>query len=287
MGHEDVRRDPHDDTTVTIVDSRQGRPNLPSGDCPFCVGGLEAPEPYEVRWFTNRWPSMPDDRCEVLLYSPHHDATFTTLGQAGVRRVVDLWAHRTATLGSRSDVEYVLCFENRGAEVGATIGHPHGQVYAYDHVPSRLATRARAGWSPQIDRGPHGEERLVARCGDWSAWVPFAPVYPVEVTLAPDRPAPDLVTLDDDGRNDLAALLVDVFTRLDGLFDQPLPTMSWVVQAPRDAQGRAAEPWWCHLRIVSPWRRAGVPRFIAAAEVATGEYVNPVSPEDLARRLRG
>lgn len=110
MGPEDIRRDPHDDTTVTIVDGRQGRPN--------------------------RWPSMPDDRCEVLLYSPHHDATFTTLGQVGVRPVVDLWAHRTATLGSRSDVEYVVCFENRGAEVGA------GE-YVNPVSPEDLARRLR------------------------------------------------------------------------------------------------------------------------------------------------
>jgi UDPglucose--hexose-1-phosphate uridylyltransferase len=282
-----VRVDAHEGTVVHVVGSRQTRPHLPVHDCPFCVGGQEAPHPYEVRWFVNRWPSMPDDRCEVLLYSPDHEATFATLGTTGVRRVVDLWAERTAALGGRPDVDYVLCFENRGPEVGATITHPHGQVYAYDHVPARLASLAAAGWTPDADRGPDPQTRTVARRGQWSAWVPWAPVYPVEVTLAPDRPIPDLVSMNDTERDDLASLLVEVFTKLDRLYDRALPTMMWVVQAPRQRNGHAAEPWWCHLRIVSPWRGPGLSRFIAAAEVATAEYVNPVSPEDLARRLRG
>ena len=104
-----------------IVGSRQSRPNLPSQGCPFCPGGLEAPEPYEVRWFVNRWPAMPDDRCELVLYTPEHDAEFWTLGATGARRVVELWTERTRVLGARDDVHYVLVFENRGPEVGATI----------------------------------------------------------------------------------------------------------------------------------------------------------------------
>jgi UDPglucose--hexose-1-phosphate uridylyltransferase len=130
-----LRMDPLTRRPTVIVGSRQGRPNLPSVGCPFCPGGLEAPEPYDVRWFPNRWPAMPGGRCEMVLYTPDHDAEFWTLGRSGDRKVVDLWAERTAALGSRDDVDYVLVFENRGPEVGATIPHPHGQIYAYPEVP--------------------------------------------------------------------------------------------------------------------------------------------------------
>ena len=99
-------------------------------------------------WFPNRWPAMEGDRCEVVLYTPVHDATFASLGVDGARKVIDLWAERTAELGARDDVDYVLVFENRGPEVGATIAHPHGQIYAYDHVPSRQARRLAGGWAP-------------------------------------------------------------------------------------------------------------------------------------------
>ena len=127
-----------------MVDSRQSRPNLPSTTCPFCPGGLEAPEPYDVHWFTNRWPAMPDGRCEVILYTPVHEATFWSLGTTGARKVIDLWAERSFELGKRPDVDYVLVFENRGAEVGATIEHPHGQIYAFDFVPESPTPRALA-----------------------------------------------------------------------------------------------------------------------------------------------
>jgi UDPglucose--hexose-1-phosphate uridylyltransferase len=153
-----TRVDPFLGTVVHVVGTRQARPNLPSTGCPFCPGGLEAPEPYDVRWFQNRWPAMEGGRCEVVLYTPLHDATFPSLGVAGARKVIDLWANRTAELGARDDVDYVLVFENRGPEVGATIAHPHGQIYAYDHVPSRQSRRLAGGWTP--DKA--SDERLVA-----------------------------------------------------------------------------------------------------------------------------
>ncbi|MFI5043963.1 MAG: galactose-1-phosphate uridylyltransferase, partial [Acidimicrobiales bacterium] len=81
--------------------SRQDRPNLPPEGCPFCPGGLEAPDDYEVRAFANRWPPMPDDRCEIVLYTADHDATFWSLGVAGARRVIDLWADRTMHFAAR------------------------------------------------------------------------------------------------------------------------------------------------------------------------------------------
>jgi UDPglucose--hexose-1-phosphate uridylyltransferase len=276
----ELRRDPYLDTPVHVVPARQGRPNLPSTGCPFCVGGLEAPEPYSVKAFPNRWPALGDQRCEVVLYSPHHDATFGSLTTAEARAVIDLWAERTQALRKLRDVEYVLVFENRGAEVGATIAHPHGQIYAYDHVPPRQARRIQAGWRPD----PNPGDRLVTAVDGWQVVVPYAPVFPVAVSIAPTAPLPDLVATDDSQRTALAALLVDTFTRLDRLYGQPLPLMMWLHQAP--TSNADAPPHWFEIEIVSPWRAAGVPRFIAAAEVACEEYFNPVDPADLASRLR-
>src|SRR4051794_21741811 len=127
----ELRIDPLTGVQVQVTESRQARPNRPSGDCPFCVGSTEAPEPYLVKAFTNRFPSFPDDRCEVVLYAPDHDARLPDLPLEHVRRVVDLWTERTAVLGARPDLGYVLVFENHGESVGATIAHPHGQIYAY------------------------------------------------------------------------------------------------------------------------------------------------------------
>ena len=206
---------------------------------------------------------------------------FWSLGVDGARKVVYLWADRTDELGSRNDVDYVLVFENRGAEVGATIAHPHGQIYAYDHVPSRQARRLAAGWHP--DRQPG--ERMVVDHGRWTAWVPHAPTFPVAIQVAPVEPLHDLPSMCDADRSALAAILVDVLARLDRLYDQALPYMMWLNQRPTVTDGAFADAWF-NIEIVSPWRSAGVQRFIAAAEVASEEYFNPVIPEDLAERLR-
>lgn len=276
----EVRRDPHLGTVVHIVADRQNRPNLPSTDCPFCVGGREAPEPYEVRAFPNRWPALPEGQCEVVLYSPHHDATFASIGAAGIARVIDLWAERTEALRALPNGEHVIIFENRGAEIGATIPHPHGQIYAFDHVPERSAALLRAGWSPELDPG----ERLVSANAHWTVWTEHASVHPVSLRIAPTRRVPDLVSLDADGRESLSQVLAATFTALEALFDEPAPYMMWINQAPR----RAAD-WpeaWMNIEVVSPWRATGVPRYVAAVEVASGEYFNPVDPADVAGRLR-
>jgi UDPglucose--hexose-1-phosphate uridylyltransferase len=278
---QETRIDPVLGTVVHVVGTRQARPNLPSTGCPFCVGGLEAPEPYDVKSFPNRWPAMPGGRCEVVLYTPEHDATFPSLGVTGARKVIDLWAERTAALGARDDVDYVLCFENRGPEVGATIAHPHGQIYAYDHVPRRPARRLAGGWAP--DKSP--DDRLVVEHDGWRAWVPNAPTFPVALEIAPIESAPDLPSIDDAGRDTLAATLIDVLGRLDRLYDVALPYMLWLNQRPT-VTGDYDDAW-LNIEIVSPWRSAGVPRFIAAAEVACEEYFNPVIPELVAERLRG
>ena len=280
MTTEDLRIDPHLGTRVHVVGTRQGRPNLPSSGCPFCVGGAEAPDPYDVLWFPNRWPAMPDERCEVILYTSEHDATFASLGVEGALRVIDLWADRTTELGRRTDVDYVLVLETRGPEIGATITHPHGQIYAFDHVPERQLAALRAGWKPEVDPG----ERLVTTFDDWTLSVPVASPFPIALSIAPTTQVPDVVSLSTSARLSLAAVLLDTFTRLDALFDRPLPYMMWLNQRPTD--GNEWDQAWFNIDIVSPWRAAGVPRFIAAAEVATGEYFNPVVPEHLAARLR-
>ncbi|MEY2966455.1 MAG: galactose-phosphate uridylyltransferase [Actinomycetota bacterium] len=279
MTHE-IRTDPHLGTVVHLVAGRQSRPNLPVDSCPFCVGGLEAPDPYEVRAFKNRWPALEGGAAEVVLYSPDHEATLASLGADHIARIVDLWADRTAALRELPGGEHVVVFENFGAEIGATIAHPHGQIYAFDHVPDRSARMLRARWVPDTDPG----ERLIADIDGWRVWCESAPVHPVSVRLAPVERVPDLCAADTATRHGLAASLSVLMRALASLHGEPCPYMMWINQSPRDT---AAWPdAWLNLEVVSPWRAPRLPRYIAAVEVATGEYFNPVDPADVASRLR-
>jgi UDPglucose--hexose-1-phosphate uridylyltransferase len=304
----ELRLDPLTREWVAIVADRQARPNLEGGPeapagCPFCVGGLEAPEQYTVRAFENRWPpfapgapvdadgtlaaatglvSLPGrGASELVLYSPDHAGSLATIGVAGARRVVDLWAERTEVLLARPEVEHVLVFENRGSLVGATIPHPHGQIYAFPFVPPvprREAEVAREHGCPVCEavREERADgSRIVRESGGWTTYVPFASAYPYGVLLAPHAHDGDLPGLDAGARDGLAAALVDVVARYDRLFEAEMPYLMWVHQGVH-----------VHLHFAPPLRAPGLPRFVASGELGSGTYGNPVAPEAAAAALR-
>ena len=276
----DIRIDPHSGTVVHIVADRQNRPNLPSSECPFCVGGLEAPEPYTVRSFPNRWPALEESYCEVVLYSPVHDESLATLSLQNMSELIQLWADRTTALRALPHGEHVVIFENCGAEIGATISHPHGQIYAFDHVPERPARHLRSAWQPEENPG----DRLVLEMNGWKVWAEYASVHPVSLRVAPVERIADLPSLNDAQCDALSLVLQRSFSALRHIFDSPPPYMMWWNQSPRTSGDWPAA--WLNMEIVSPWRHTGVPRYIAGVEVATGEYFNPVDPADVAARLR-
>ena len=137
-----------------------------------------------MRAFVNRCPRSPTIGARSCSTRPTTTRRSRRSASSGARRVVDLWAERSAALGARDDVAYVLVFENRGAEVGATIPHPHGQIYAFDAVPPAPATEARP-LSPT--RAPPEGDRHVADVGGWRAWVAWASTWPFDLRLAPRR----------------------------------------------------------------------------------------------------
>lgn len=307
---------------VNVAGHRQHRPNLPSDGCPFCVGGLEAPEPYEVRWFENRWPAYgpgepievtrwrgpdgggddlipPVGAAEVVLYSPDHDASLGSMGVDGVRAVVDLWAERTEALMARPEVDYVLVFESRGEEVGATISHPHGQIYGFPFVPpqpaAELVRSAARGACSVCDevRFEASGGRVVARHGDTYAWVPYASEFPYGVRIASTRHQGGLPDLDEAGLDELATVLSQVLDAYDRLWEaegeEPddgerrlVPYLMWIHQLPSDVEPAAH----LHVHLAPPERAAGVLRYLAAGEAGSGTLTNPVVPEEAAARLR-
>ena len=98
MSEAELLIDPLTGANVVVTPWRQARPNLPDGPCPFCPGGLEAPEPYDVRHIPNRWPALPGGRHEVVLHGPDHDSSFPALGEERTALVVERWSARTAAL---------------------------------------------------------------------------------------------------------------------------------------------------------------------------------------------
>ena len=315
-----LRYDPLLDEWVAVAAHRQGRIFLPPTDqCPLCPSSpnraTEIPAyDYDVAVFENRFPSLSDrageeageitpftptrpgvGRCEVVCFTADHDASFASLAPSRVRTVLDALVDRTVSLAELPGVEQIFCFENRGVEIGVTLHHPHGQIYAYPFVtPRTRAMLAAAGRHAERTGGRNlyadvlaaeraAGDRVVATNEHWTAYVPAAARWPFEVHLAPHRPVPDLPALDGDERAAFGPLYLDLLRRFDALFDRPMPYISAWHQAPVHGDRRLSH---LHLQLFSIRRAADKLKFLAGSESAMGVFVNDVPPERAAELLR-
>jgi UDPglucose--hexose-1-phosphate uridylyltransferase len=211
-----------------------------------------------------------------------------------MRTVIDAWADRTAAMSALPGVEQVFCFENRGVEIGVTLAHPHGQIYGYPFVTPKTAAVIRSAQAHRAATGSSlfadvldGEladgSRIVADNEHWVAFVPFAARWPVEVHLYPRRQVRDLTALDGVERAALAELYLEVIKRMEGMFDDTLPAITGVHQTPVHA---ADEDFRLHLEVFTIRRDVGKLKFLAGSESAMGAFVNDITPETAAARLR-
>ncbi len=312
-----VRYDALLDEWVGIAGHRQTRTYHPPADqCPLCPStpgnASEIPSTeYDVVVFENRFPSFAgsgapavdgtpftqlpgNGRCEVVCFTSEHTATFSSLTPRRVRTVVEAWIDRTLAISAIPGVEQVFCFENRGVEIGVTLAHPHGQIYGYPFVTPRTASMLRsvAAHRAATGRNLFGElldgeiadgSRIVAANEHWVAFVPFAARWPVEVHLYPRRQVPDLPGLTEGERDALSLIYLEVLHRMEGVFDDTLPAISAWHQAPVYV-GR--DDFWLHLEVFSIRRAVGKLKFLAGSESGMGAFVNDITPEIAAARLR-
>jgi len=322
-----IRMDALTGDWVSIADHRQNRTFLPPTDeCPLCpTGGGTMPseipaDAYDVVVFENRFPSFAggstttaaasmnpllahapaSGRCEVVCFTSDHDASFSSLSVARARTVVDVWVDRTRELSAMAGVQSVFCFENRGREIGVTLNHPHGQIYAYPFIPARTASLLAQATShhrstgrllgadllaAELDAG----SRVVIRGTAWTAYVPYAARWPVEVHLVPNRDVADLVALDSAERDELAEVYLDLLGRLDRYYQAPdgspiaMPYIAGWHQGP---VGQGREVSRLHLQAMSVLRAPGRLKYLAGSESGVGAWINDVAPEAVAARLR-
>lgn len=299
----ELRWDPLRREHVILAAHRQGRTHLPPSDeCPLCPSRgdrlTEVPSPtYDVAVFENRFPALSgaEGRCEVVCFSSDHDTSLAELGPGRLRTVVDAWADRTEELSARPEVAQVYIFENRGPEIGVTLHHPHGQIYALPFVTPRTERdldsarlhRAETGGDLFADilAAESAGPRVVLRNEHWTAFVPEAARWPVEVHVYPHRAVPDLPALDDRERTALAELYGDLLRRMDRLYDTPLPYISAWHQAPvNDLELRGSAR--LRLELFSVRRAPGKLKYLAGTESGAGVFSNDVAPETTAQRLR-
>jgi UDPglucose--hexose-1-phosphate uridylyltransferase len=307
----DLRFDPLRQEWVAYATERNDRTFLPTAFCPLCptgVGGAsEVPlDTFEVVVFENRFPAFGPDRrqgrpvrppttgCEVVVYTPEHDLTLARLPAERVRLLVDVWADRYRELGSRAEVAYVYIFENKGEEVGVTLHHPHGQIYALPFIPPFAEAELAASGEHLVEAGQclHCRElaleaagpRMVLSEGSMVAFVPRSARWPYEGHLYPHRHMASIADLDEAERWDLARALLAVTGTYDRHFGFSTPYVMAVHQAPTD--GRDWQQAHLHFEFYPPHRRADRLKYLAGVELGAGTFVNDTRPEDTAEQLR-
>ncbi|WP_394431537.1 galactose-1-phosphate uridylyltransferase [Streptomyces sp. SGAir0957] len=309
----EIRRDPLLGDSVAIASHRQGRTYHPPADqCPLCPTRgerlSEIPDStYDVVVFENRFPSLAGDsgRCEVVCFTSDHDKSFADLSEDQARLVLDAWTDRTAELSHLDSVEQVFCFENRGAEIGVTLGHPHGQIYGYPFTTPRTAlmlrslaqhkeqTGGRNLFADVIEKEIADGSRVVIDGEHWVAFVPYAAHWPYEVHLYPKRQVPDLLGLDDDARTEFPKIYLELLKRFDRIFGEDEPPTPYIAawhQAPfgtlEEFEGVNRDDFALHLELFTIRRTSGKLKFLAGSESGMNVFINDVPPETAAERLR-
>ncbi|MGY1550644.1 galactose-1-phosphate uridylyltransferase [Microbacterium sp. A588] len=228
-------------------------------------------------------------RCEVVCFSPDHSGSFGTQSVTRARTVIEAWADRTAALSQIPGIEQVFPFENRGEAIGVTLPHPHGQIYAYPYVTPRTARALESiehtapDLYQRILESEQASERVVFRGEHWTAFVPFAARWPLEVHLMPHRHVPDFAATTVAERDELAPLYLKLLKGVDALYETPTPYIAAWHQAPVNV-GR--ETVRLHLQLTSPRRAADKLKFLAGSEAAMWAWAAEVTPEQGAARIR-
>lgn len=306
---------------VATATHRQERTFLPPADyCPLCPtrpGGFptEVPEEdYDIVVFENRFPSLrpvPPDQavagtelspvlpargvCEVVLYTPRHNATLAAEPVEQIDKLIYVWADRTAELGALPFVDYVFIFENKGEAIGVTLHHPHGQIYGYPFVPPRIERELQASAAHREATGGclvcdiaaderRDGRRIVRESEHWVAYVPFFARWPYEVHVVPRRHLGLLPELTRAEHRGLAETLKALLGAYDGLFERSFPYMMVLHQRPTD--GRPHDHYHLHFEFYPPLRTAEKLKYLAGSETGAGVFINDTLAEEKAAELR-
>ncbi len=298
---------------VSTATERQNRPLLPQDWCPFCPGSGRVPDHYDVYIYPNDFPafSVPppepaiegDDlyrvrksygKCDVVLYHPDHNTSLPQLSLSHLTLLVRLWRKRFEELRSLPGIRYVLIFENKGAVIGVTMPHPHGQIYAFPFVPPRLEKEVAAARAYQrahrrclyceiLKKERSGGRRMIAENEEFSAFIPFYARWPYEVHIFSRRHLQTLSEFRPAEEEALAQILKWVTLKYDNLYGFSFPYMMLLHQSP--TQGRHPS-FHFHIEFYPPHRSKDKLKYMASVETGSGAFLNDSLAEEKAAELR-
>jgi len=299
---------------IVTATHRMNRPQMPDDWCPFCPGSGRVPDSYGVYLYRNDFPSFStpappvsvgrDDAwrarqssgaCDVVLYHPDHNRDFVDIEIDHLDKLAALWRDRYLDLFEDKHIRYVLIFENNGEEIGVTIPHPHGQIYAFPLVPPVPAAEMRRARSYKrrtgrclhchlLNEEARDGRRIVFDDGEWLAFVPFAARWPYEVHLYPKRCVDHIGELSPQELRPMVAAIKRLLLTYRNYYERRFPYMMLFHQAP--ATGRAGEGTHLHIEFCPMRRSRDRLKYRAGCETGAGLFINDSYPEEKAAELR-
>lgn len=321
----ELRYNPLLNTYTMVASNRQNRPHFPKDWCPFCPENEKVPNDFEVYAYPNDFavlnttPQTPNEHtyfnanlyhvlpaygvCEVILYSPLHNAKLYELTENHLVKLVNLWISRFQNLSQDNSVQYIFIFENKGEAVGVTMPHPHGQLYAYPFVPLKIKT--------ELDNCKHYfekhnqcllcaineeeklfEQRIIFENEHFIAYIPYFTDYPYGVFITAKQHAPDLLFFKNNlqAQKNLAQILKYITGAFDQIFDIPFPYMMCMHQAPVNQQNtaysEASHYYHFHIEFYPPLREKDKIKWYASSEMGAWAAANVVEVEQSVQVLK-
>lgn len=301
-----------------VAGHRQNRPDMPKEYCPFCPGSGKVPETYEVHKYDNDFPALsqnpPDPysedselyktkeaygKCEVILYSPEHHASICELSTEHIEKLVCLWQERYEELSKDKEIKYIFTFENRGAEVGVTMPHPHGQIYGYSYLPLKLQKelenckefyeeKKRNLFDAMNVEEKKSGKRIIFENEDFLVYLPFFTDYPYGVYIVAKSNLGSFSDFSEGQKKTFSETLKKVTGMFDSLFDKKFPYMMGIYQAPVNVESYrdASDYYRFHVKFYPPMRGEKNIKYNASSETGAWANANPRVVEETTVELR-
>lgn len=314
----EFRWNPLLDTWTLVATNRQNRPHLPKNYCPFCPKDNAALPDYDVLAYPNDFPVMSQNpelvtaqkegifknkesagRCEVILYSPEHNKQLYQLSDEHILKIVEVWSQRFKELQKDTRIKYIFEFENRGEEVGVTIHHPHGQLYAYSFIPAKIReeltnckkyyTKNKRNLFADLNTAEKKyKRRVVLENKSFIAYIPYFTDYPFGVFVVNKKLKGNITQFTPTEKSDLAAMLKKLTAGFDKIYDRQFPYMMCLHQTPVNEKKYAdAENYYAfHIEFYPPLRAKDKIKWYAGSEMGAGAAANPLDVDECAAILR-
>jgi UDPglucose--hexose-1-phosphate uridylyltransferase len=311
---------------VIIAPNRGNRPNLgqtfqpeekKAWTCPFCPDAPEGAGKWVVKQLSNRFASLDENappfteeiigdiyklssnfgKCEVILYSQDHNASFGKLEHDNIVALIKLWMERFKVLSGYPGIKYPFLFENRGKEIGVSQAHPHGQIYAFPYLPPKIEREFNAIKDYKLEKDRclmcdvvalerKAKERIIDENKSFVSFIPQYAHWPFEINIVPKRHFSSIDQCMPSEIQDLATIMKQTVLRYDTLRgdDEMMPYIMAMHNCP--VKTPDTEVWHYHIEFYTPYRGKDRLKYLGGVETGTNTFINDSLPEVNAKTLR-